>query len=104
MWRRRGKASGIAQDRAGAVCVGGGCYWALSLFSPPLPPANNKVGVMVRMEEFDEDLAQNCPKLPRLAAWLLSAYLGAPDSEHSAETWGGGEGCGGGQECQRLKL
>lgn len=34
----------------------------------PTPPPNNKVGVMVRVEEFDEDLSQNCAKLPRLAA------------------------------------
>lgn len=54
-WLRRGQA--LWGDAVG-LCL---CSVA------PTPPPNNKVGVMVRMEEFDEDLAQNCAELPRLA-------------------------------------
>lgn len=53
--RGGGKARGLARERAGAA---GNVVWLC--FYPALPPApqnNNKVGVVVRMEEFDEDLS-----------------------------------------------
>lgn len=75
MWRRRRQEGQRHSSREGRSCWR--FYWAVSVQYLHLPKIN-KVGVVVRVEEFDEDLAQDCPELPQLAVWLLHAYLGAP--------------------------
>lgn len=62
------------------------------------PPPNNKVGVMARME----NLAQNCPKLPRPTTWLLHG-IWEPQTQSTGQRLGLEVGVGG-QDCQRLTL
>lgn len=51
----------------------------LSLISPPIPAKKiDKVVGVVRVEEFDEDLAQNCPELPLAGRLAPSCISGAP--------------------------
>lgn len=67
-----GKARGIVWERAGATAGDATGLCLCSVPPPPCllpPPHVNKVGVVVMMEEFDEDLAPNCPELPQAAAW-----------------------------------
>lgn len=75
VWRRRRQEGQRHSSGEGRSCWR--FHWAVSVQYPHLPKIN-KVGVVARVEEFDEDLAQDCPELPRLATWLLHAYPGAP--------------------------
>lgn len=53
------------------------------------------------MEEFGEDLAQNCPELPPAGRLAPACISGAAYSEHSAEA--GGPGDGGGVVCEKAR-
>lgn len=88
--RREGQRHGSGEGRLPEMPLG-----SLSLISPPTPtPEINKVAGVMRVEEFDEALAQNWPELP-LAGRLAPAR--AYPEPHTLSTpqrlGGGGGGC-----------